>query len=167
MTSTQNNNVVDEPFDEINQSLNDALRKIEKNLSLSTSVIELARHAKVHRNTIYLRKWPLEKLDIIKENRNKQKKEQKLLKASGSTPEDLLEQCRLEVIYWFTQLQDARLSNKTLIKEKRELEKVRNFYMQLANERLEMINQHRAEIHKLQDALALMEEELSKVKMNN
>ncbi|MCW1936355.1 hypothetical protein OMD46_08585 [Pseudomonas sp. MDMC_285] len=30
MTVTQNDNVIDEPFDEINQLLNDALRKIEK-----------------------------------------------------------------------------------------------------------------------------------------
>lgn len=164
MTVTQNDNVIDEPFDEINQLLNDALRKIEKNLSLSTSVTELARQAKIHRNTIYLRKWPLKKLATIKSNRTQQKKEQALLKASGVTPENLLEQSRLEIIYWFTQLQDARLSNKTLLKEKIDIEKSRNFYMELANKRLESINQNRIEIQKLQDALALLEEELSQLK---
>ena len=165
MNTAQNNNVIDEPFDEINQSLNDALRKIEKDLSLSTSVIELAKQAGVHRNTIYLRKWPLEKLATIKSHRTQQKKEQALLKASGVTPEKLLEQSRLEIIYWFTQLQDARLSNKILLKEKVDIEKSRNFYMELANKRLESINQNRIEIQKLQDALALLEEELSQLKL--
>lgn len=165
MNTAQNNNVIDEPFDEINQSLNDALRKIEKDLSLSTSVIELAKQAGVHRNTIYLRKWPLEKLTAIKIHRKQQKKEQALLKASCVTPEKLLEQSRLEIIYWFTQLQDARLSNKILLKEKIDIEKSRNFYMELANTRLESINQNRIEIQKLQDALALLEEELSQLKL--
>jgi len=141
MNAAQYNNVIDGPFDEINQSLNDALRKIEKDLSLSPSVTELAKQASVHRNTIYLRKWPLEKLATIKSHRTQQKKEQALLKASGVTPEKLLEQSRLEIIYWFTQLQDARLSNKILLKEKVDIEKSRNFYMELANKRLESIKE--------------------------
>lgn len=164
MTASQNDNLLNEPYDEINQLLIAAIRKIEKNVSLSTSVTELSRQANVHRNTIYLRKWPLEKLATIKKNRAQQKKDQALLKASDVSPESLLEQSRLEIIYWFTQLQDARLSNKNLLKEKIEIEKSRNFYMDLANKRLETINQNRSEIQKLQDALALLEEELSQLK---
>ncbi|MCW1936354.1 hypothetical protein OMD46_08580 [Pseudomonas sp. MDMC_285] len=105
-----------------------------------------------------------QKISHYKKQPHTTKKEQALLKASGITPENLLEQSRLEIIYWFTQLQDARLSNKTLLKEKVDIEKSRNFYMELANKRLESINQNRIEIQKLQDALALLEEELSQLK---
>jgi hypothetical protein len=151
----------DESTETINLLLTEALRKIEKDLSLRTSVTELARQANVHRNTIYHRKWPLEKLAAIKEKRAQQKIEQALLQASELSPEKLLEQSRLEIIYWFTQLQDARSSNTLMIKKTKETEASRDFYVKLATDRLMVINKQKTEIRKLQDALTLIEEEFS------
>lgn len=141
----------DESFEAITRPLNEALRKIEKDVSLSATVAELARQANVHRNTIYHRKWPLEKLAQIKENRAQQKKSQASSKASELSPEKLLEQSRLEVIYWLTQLQDARASITSLNTRNKETEGSRNFYMKPEQERLATINKKISEIRKLQD----------------
>ena len=149
-----------ELFEAVTEQLKEALRRLEKDSSLSASVSSLARLSGVHRNTIYNRKWPQEKLEEIKERRKQQKKDEAIAKAAPESPEVLLEQCRLEVIYWFTQVQDAREAKTALNTSLKETEASRNIYMRLSQERLETINKLRSEISKLQDALALQEEEL-------
>ncbi|WP_350647063.1 hypothetical protein [Pseudomonas sp. HY13-MNA-CIBAN-0226] len=144
----------------ITQQLNMALRRLEKDSSLSASASSLAKLSGVHRNTIYNRKWPLEKLKEIKAKRVQQK-EETACQVAPKLPEELLELSRLEVIYWFTQLQDARASNKSLTKTSKETEASRNFYMRLAQERLTKLNKQAAEISKLQDALAIQDEEIT------
>lgn len=149
-----------ELFEAVTEQLKEALRRLEKDSSLSASVSSLARLSGVHRNTIYNRKWPQEKLEEIKERRKQQKKDEAVAKAAPESPEVLLEQCRLEVIYWFTQVQDAREAKTALNTSLKETEASRNIHMRLSQERLETINKLRSEISKLQDALALQEEEL-------
>ncbi|EPA96799.1 MULTISPECIES: hypothetical protein [unclassified Pseudomonas] len=166
MSSSPYDEKNEELFEAVTRQLNEALRKLEKDSSLSASVSSLAKLSGVHRNTIYNRKWPLEKLNVIKENRVQQKKDDAIIKAGQKTPEELLELSRLEVIYWFTQLQDARNSNNSLIKKLKETEASRNFYMKQSREHLENINKQTYEISKLQDALALQEEELTFLKRN-
>lgn len=156
----------EELFEAITRQLNEALRRLEKDSSLSASVASLAKLSGVHRNTIYNRKWPQDKLNEIKEKRVQQKKNEAASKATQKTPEELLELSRLEVIYWFTQLQDARNSNSSLNKKLKETEMSRNFYMKQSQVYLENINKQTYEINKLRDALALLEEELSLLKRN-
>jgi hypothetical protein len=152
--------------DAITRQLNEALRRLERDPSLSASASSLAKLSGVHRNTIYNREWPLDKLKEIKKKRLQQKQEEAASKAIEKSPEELLELSRLEVIYWFTQLQDARNSIVSLTKKEKETQSSRNFYMRLAQERLETINKLTSEISKLQDALALQEEELTLLKRN-
>ncbi|WEK31575.1 MAG: hypothetical protein P0Y58_05090 [Candidatus Pseudomonas phytovorans] len=149
-----------EQFEAVTEQLKEALRRLEKDSSLSASVSSLARLSGVHRNTIYNRQWPQEKLAEIKERRIQQKKDAVIAKAAPESPEVLLEQCRLEVIYWFTQLQAAREANTALNNSLKETESSRNIHMKLSQERLQTINKLTSEINKLQDALALQEEEL-------
>lgn len=153
-----------ELFEAVTLSLNAALHRIEKDLKLSVSVAELARQANVHRNTIYQRKWPLEKLAQIKAQRAQQKLDQAALEASKSSPQELLDESRLEVIYWFTELQEARALAKSLSKKNTKTEESRDFYMKLARERLDTVNEQAATIRKLEDALALLESEISSLK---
>lgn len=154
----------DELFEAVTHALNSALRRIENDLNLSVSVAELARQAKVHRNTIYHRKWPLERLALIKAQRTQQKLDQAALKTSEASPQELLAQSRLEVIYWFTELQEARASVHSLSKRNKETETSRDFYMRLAKERLDTVNEQATLIRKLEDALALLESEVSSLK---
>ncbi|MNO45867.1 hypothetical protein D3C76_361440 [compost metagenome] len=156
-----------EQFEAVTEQLKEALRRLEKDASLSASASSLARLSGVHRNTIYNRKWPLEKLQEIKERRVQQKKDAAIAKAAPESPEVLLEQCRLEVIYWFTQLQAAREANTALSNSLRETEDSRNIHMRLSQERLQTINRLNLEVNKLQDVLALQEEELFLMKQKN
>ncbi|CEG52217.1 MULTISPECIES: hypothetical protein [Pseudomonadaceae] len=146
------------------QQLKDALRRLEKDQSLSASISSLARLSGVHRNTIYNHGWPLHKLKAIKENRAQLKEGEAASKAAQKSPEQLLELSRLEIIYWFTQLQEARNSKTELTKKVKETESSRNFYMRLAQERLTQLNEQALELTKLHDALALQEEEIAILK---
>ncbi|KKX58141.1 MULTISPECIES: hypothetical protein [Pseudomonas] len=166
MSSAPYNEKNEELFEAITQQLNEALRRLERDSSLSASVSSLAKLSGVHRNTIYNRKWPQEKLIEIKQKRIQQKKDDVTSKATQKTPEELLELSRLEVIYWFTQLQDARNSNSSLSKRLKTTETSRDFYMKLSRDHLETINKQTYEISKLRDVLALQEEELSFLKRN-
>lgn len=150
-----------ESLEATRQLLHEALNKIEKDTSLRVNVSELARIAGVHRNTVYQHKWPVQKLAQIKENRQQQIADQKAAKAAELSPEQRMEKSRLEIIYWFTELQEARSSVASLKKEKAETERSRNTYMALARQRLEVNNQKDAEIEKLRHVVQLLEEELA------
>lgn len=141
--------------------LSEALKKIERDPSLPASISTLSKMVGMHRNSISRRVWPAEKLQAIKEKREQQEKEQALEKKSSLSTEQLLEQSRLEVIYWFNELLEARASIASLTKTIGETESSRKFYVNQARERLEMINKLRSNNLKLQDAVAVLEEELS------
>jgi hypothetical protein len=155
-----------EHFEAVTRQINEALRRIERDSSLSASASSLARLSGIHRNTIYNRKWPQDKLNEIKQKRTQQKVDDAQSKAAKKTPEELLQLSRLEVIYWFTQLQDARNSNSSLSNSLKTTESSRDFYMKSSRDHLETINKQTYEINKLRDALALQEEELSLLKLN-
>ena len=150
-----------ESFEATTRLLKEALKTIENDTSLRVNVTELARTAGVHRNTIYQRQWPLEKLATIKENRKQQIADEAVAKSAELSPEQRLERSRLEIIYWFNELQEARASVASLNREKAEAERSRNFYMTLARQRLEINNQQKIEIGKLRDVVTLLEEEIA------
>jgi len=151
----------EEHFEAVTRILNEALRRIEKDHSIPTTVSELAKLADVHRNTIYNRKWPQEQLKEIKTKRAQQKKEQAAAKAEPASPKELLEQSRLEIIYWFTQLQDARATNTSQRASNRQTAAARDHYMKKQQECLETINELRNEIRKLHNTVAVLEDEIA------
>lgn len=161
MTSAPYDQKNNETFEATTRALNEALKKIESDTSLRVNVTELAKIAGVHRNTIYQRQWPLERLTAIKANRKQQIADEALAKAEELSPQQRLEKSRLEIIYWFTELQEARSSVASLKKEKAETERSRNTYMVLARQRLETNNQKDVEIGKLRHVVELLEEELA------
>lgn len=149
-----------ENFDAVTYSLNEALKKIEKDLSLSVNVTNLAKLASVHRNTIYHREWPVAELKRIKAGREQQKKDQAIAKASTKTPEQLLEQSRLEIVYWFTQLEEARVSVKSITATNKQTAQARDYYMAEYKKGQETISKLNVEILKLRSAMAVLEDEL-------
>jgi hypothetical protein len=90
----------EENFEAVTLALDAALKKMEKDSSISANATQLAKLAGVHRNTIYHRVWPLERLQEIKAKRAQQKKDEAATKAQTRTPEELLELSRLEIVYW-------------------------------------------------------------------
>ena len=166
MTSAPYDNKNAEDAEANTRLLSEALKKIERDPSLPASISALAKMVGMHRNSISRRVWPAEKLQAIKEIREQQEKEQALAKKSSLSPEQLLELSRLEVIYWFNELLEARASIASLTKTNNETVSSRKFYVNQARERLEIINKLRSDNMKLQDAVAVLEEELSMHRAN-
>lgn len=150
----------EENFETVTLALDAALKKIERDSAISANASQLAKLAGVHRNTIYHRKWPLERLKEIKAKRAQQKEDHAAAKAVSRSPEELLEQSRLEIIYWFTQLQDARSNNADLMTNVRMTAKARDHYMDEHQQCLGIINQLRADILKLEHTIVVLQDEI-------
>ncbi|ANY89598.1 hypothetical protein HB13667_03975 [Pseudomonas putida] len=153
----------EENFEAVTLALDAALKKMEKDSSISANATQLAKLAGVHRNTIYHRVWPLERLQEIKAERAQQKNDEAAAKAQTRTPEELLELSRVEIVYWFTQVQDARAANTELLNNLRETEKARDMYMDDHQEALRVINQMRVNIRKLEHTIVVLQDEIQQL----
>jgi len=150
----------EENFETVTLALDAALKKMERDSAISANASQLAKLAGVHRNTIYHRKWPLERLKEIKAKRAQQKEDQAVTKAKSRSPEEMLEQSRIEIIYWFTQLQDARSANADLMTNVRMTAKARDHYMDEHQQCLGIINQLRSDIRKLENTILVLQDEI-------
>lgn len=164
MTSASSKHTNDELLAATNQKIRDALRRLESEVLLPLSVSSLAKLSGVHRNTIYNHDWPLVKLKAIKEKRKQDEKAKAASEAVQKSPAELLELSRLEVVYWFTQVVDARNSKMELANRMEETEASRSYYMSLAQQRLMQLNEQTLLIAKLRDALDAQEEEITILK---
>lgn len=94
-------------FDQYTELLTRALFDIGANESLKATVAELSRLTGMHRNTIRQRVWPLERLEIIKENRRIEVLRKKVSNKKPVDPmvvlTEKLESARIEVLHWFTE----------------------------------------------------------------
>jgi chromosome segregation ATPase len=148
-----------ESFDAVTFNLTEALKRIEKDLSLPVNVTTLAKLADVHRNTIYHRGWPKNELTRIKAAREQAKKDQAVAKADTKS----LELSRLEIMYWFTQLEDARTSNKSLTATNKLTASSRDHYMSEVTKNRELISKLRTDISKLESTITVLEDEIAKL----
>lgn len=153
----------EESFEAVTLALDAALKKMEKDFSISANATQLAKLAGVHRNTIYHRAWPLERLQEIKAKRAQQKNDQAVAKAQTRSPEELLELSRVEIVYWFTQVQDARAGNTDLLNTLRVAEKARDMYMEDHQEALRVIHQMRVNIRKLEHTIVVLQDEIQQL----
>ncbi|GAA5016663.1 hypothetical protein GCM10023206_28610 [Acinetobacter puyangensis] len=100
-----------EDYEENTLKLKKSLLEIENNPSLKATIAQLSKMAGIHRNTITNRDWPLKHLQRIKEKRSSKDEENKKQRISDKTSlDEKLNQARQEVIYWFNQYQDIKLS---------------------------------------------------------
>lgn len=151
----------EENFEAVTQALDAALKKMERDSSIPANATQLAKLADVHRNTIYHRKWPLERLKEIKAKRAQQKEDQAVAKAESRSPKELLERSRLEIIYWFTQLQDARAANTSQTATIKQTAAARDHYMREHQKLLQIINDLRHENQQLHNMVSVLEQEIA------
>jgi len=92
-------------------SINKALLEIEQDPKLKATIAQLSKMTGIHRNTITNRDWPIQKLKEIKEKRKLKDEESKnhMVVNEISLGEKLV-LTQNEVIYWFNQYQDIKLS---------------------------------------------------------
>lgn len=130
-------------FDKNTNLLNVAIEKIHRTSSLATTIAELSRLTGLHRNAISNRIWPGQKLNIIKEQREKLKK--KKIENLRKVPpvkiaEDKLDNAKRELVYWFTKCSDNEQQIKQLSTNLKRMSDARNDYEKmLKQERLKTI----------------------------
>ncbi|NBU20650.1 hypothetical protein EBS43_04430 [bacterium] len=99
-----------EDFFKISKAINEALAVIRENKKMEPSQSNLSKLSGVHRNTLRNRRWPLEELAKIKEERasgdvlcteTKAEKEQKLFARTIDDLKKKLELSREEAAKWF------------------------------------------------------------------
>lgn len=155
-------------FEKNTEQLAEGILQIASDKSLKPTVAELSRITGIHRNTIRMRGWPMEKLEAIKESRIVEAMVQKVKAEKKQDPKTILmqrlEKSRLEVLYWFNRYQDSENSCATLDKRLDTVRESRDYYLQLADELRQKIKEQDTEILKLRDALDLVSANLEEPK---
>lgn len=122
-----------EDFEDVTERINEALLEIASDSKVKATITELAKRAKVHRNTIRNREWPAERLKAIKAER-KAERERKTDKTDMPNPLDVLtsklEMARLETLHWFNQYNEAKAFYESANENVKYLSKTRESYKQ-------------------------------------
>lgn len=155
-------------FDKNTELLAQGLLQIASDKSLKPTIAELSRLTGIHRNTIRMRGWPMDKLEAIKENRLVEVMAQKVKAEKKQDPKTVLmqrlEKSRLEVLYWFNRYRDAESSYATIDKRLTAVIESRNYYIQKNTVLMDKVKQQDIEIQKLRDALHMVSANLEETK---
>ncbi|EKT4493110.1 hypothetical protein ACF8FG_20835 [Pseudomonas sp. YQ_6] len=155
-------------FDKNTELLAEGIMQIASNSALKPTAAELSRLTGIHRNTIRQRRWPLERLEAIRDSRRIEVLSQKVKAEKKQDPKTILlqrlENSRLEVLYWFNRFQEAESSWATLEKRLATVRESRDYYVQLADDLRLKITQQDTEIQKLRDALHMVSANLEESK---
>lgn len=155
-------------FDKNTELLAQGIMQIASDASMKPTAAELSRLTGIHRNTIRQRRWPLERLEAIKDSRRIEILAQKVKAEKKQDPKTILmqrlEKSRLEVLYWFNRFQEAESSSATLDKRLVTVRESRDYYVKLTDDLRSKITQQDTEIQKLRDALHMISANLEESK---
>ena len=147
-------------FDRNTDVLAEGILKIANDNSLKPTAAELSRITGIHRNTIRQRKWPLERLEAIKDSRRIEVLAQRVKAEKKQDPKTILmnrlEKSRLEVLYWFSRFQDSENSAFTFEKRLNTMRESRDYYVKELEKERKKSQEQEVEINKLRDALDLI-----------
>lgn len=147
-------------FDRNTDVLAEGILKIANDNSLKPTAAELSRITGIHRNTIRQRKWPLERLEAIKDSRRIEVLAQRVKAEKKQDPKTILmnrlEKSRLEVLYWFSRFQDSENSAFTFEKRLNTMRESRDYYVKELEKERKKYQEQEVEIKKLRDALDLI-----------
>ncbi|MEH6387657.1 hypothetical protein [Pseudomonas profundi] len=152
-----------EDFDKNTEALSKALSTIASDYNIKPTISELSRIAGIHRNTIRLRQWPIQRLEAIKEQRKLEELSRKLKKGKRQDPvsvlTDKLEMSRIEVVYWFNKCNESEEAAHALEIRLKKLRDSRDHYLQLSENGQLEISKLRREIENLRGVISLLESE--------
>lgn len=124
-------------FDVVNQERHDkntvdihkALQRIRDDYTLKPTVKVFSDLSGMHRNTLRNRKWPIEELDRIKSDRNKNiVSDVTKDKSKVTNLEDILDNAKNELVYWFTVAKDLEKQNAQLVIKLDRMSSSREYY---------------------------------------
>lgn len=135
-------------------SINKALLEIEQDPKLKTTIAQLSKMTGIHRNTITNRDWPIQKLKEIKEKRKLKDEESKnhMVVNEISLGEKLV-LTQNEVIYWFNQYQDIKLSFENTNNQLKKLKESNNYYREMYEKHKKQVVLAELEINRLKELL--------------
>ncbi|HDS1738729.1 hypothetical protein NPS49_02210 [Pseudomonas putida] len=148
-------------FDRYTELLSKGLHEIAINDSLKATVAELSRITGVHRNTIRMRVWPLQKLETIKENRQIEALRKQVSKNKPADPvkvlTEKLESARVEVLHWFGQSNKSEDQAEENLRLYTDMKKSRDTYRNLLADANERLLASQAEIDRLRQVISILE----------
>ena len=135
-------------------SINKALLEIEQDPKLKATIAQLSKMTGIHRNTITNRDWPIQKLKEIKEKRKLKDEESKnhMVVNEISLGEKLV-LTQNEVIYWFNQYQDIKLSFENTNNQLKKLKESNNYYREMYEKHKKQVVLAELEINRLKELL--------------
>ena len=135
-------------------SINKALLEIEQDPKLKATIAQLSKMTGIHRNTITNRDWPIHKLKEIKDKRKLKNEESKnhMVVNEISLGEKLV-LTQNEVIYWFNQYQDIKLSFENTNNQLKKLKESNNYYREMYEKHKKQVVLAELEINRLKELL--------------
>jgi mannose/fructose/N-acetylgalactosamine-specific phosphotransferase system component IIB len=135
-------------------SINKALLEIEQDPKLKATIAQLSKMTGIHRNTITNRDWPIQKLKEIKDKRKLKDEESKnhMVVNEISLGEKLV-LTQNEVIYWFNQYQDIKLSFENTNNQLKKLKESNNYYREMYEKHKKQVVLAELEIYRLKELL--------------
>lgn len=135
-------------------SINKALLEIEQDPKLKATIAQLSKMTGIHRNTITNRDWPIQKLKEIKEKRKLKDEESKnhMVVNEISLGEKLV-LTQNEVIYWFNQYQDIKLSFENTNNQLKKLKESNDYYREMYEKHKKQVVLAELEINRLKELL--------------
>ena len=135
-------------------SINKALLEIEQDPKLKATIAQLSKMTGIHRNTITNRDWPIQKLKEIKDKRKLKDEESKnhMVVNEISLGEKLV-LTQNEVIYWFNQYKDIKLSFENTNNQLKKLKESNNYYREMYEKHKKQVVLAELEINRLKELL--------------
>lgn len=135
-------------------SINKALLEIEQDPKLKATIAQLSKMTGIHRNTITNRDWPIQKLKEIKDKRKLKDEDSKnhMVVNEISLGEKLV-LTQNEVIYWFNQYQDIKLSFENTNNQLKKLKESNNYYREMYEKHKKQVVLAELEINRLKELL--------------
>jgi len=131
-----------------------SLLEIEQDPKLKATIAQLSKMTGIHRNTITNRDWPIQKLKEIKDKRKLKDEESKnhMVVNEISLGEKLV-LTQNEVIYWFNQYQDIKLSFENTNNQLKKLKESNNYYREMYEKHKKQVVLAELEINRLKELL--------------
>lgn len=148
-------------FNDVTESINEALIKMQNDRSIKCSISSLANLASVHRNTIRNRVWPLERVAAIKAARKAELEEKRnnLIEVDPTVElKENISKCLKEIQYWYGKSNDFKSLYESMTVQFVTMSKSRDFYMVQADKLQVELEKANAEIARITDLLNMVNE---------
>ncbi|WP_273762131.1 hypothetical protein [Aeromonas hydrophila] len=146
-------------FNDVTESINEALIKMHNDRSIKCSISSLAKLASVHRNTIRNRVWPLERVAAIKAARKAEldEKRNNVIEVDPTVElKENIRKCLKEIQYWHGKSNEFKSLYESMNVQFVNMSKSKKFYMNQVDKLQVELEKANAEISRITDLLNMV-----------